>query len=484
MRPIRLSRLTVWLPVLVALVVTAGRVSAQCAITGPSEVCGEAVTLCAPDGEEVYEWTLPDGSQQFTQCITVTDPGTYSLRFIDPAVGTWSTPCTRTLSPNGPAPVITGPASGCTGSSVQLCGPSGDFVYQWAGPNGLGASTACVDLSASGTWMLRVHPMFDGCWSAWATQTVTFSTCSDPEPSPSPSPSPSPDPGPQPPVPNCPRAAWWWAQQCPDHDRSQQRLDASLVGSIAACVASHDTDLDGSLCGTMLAGHRTLRMRARRQVAAVWANVCAGALGVTTSDGRPVSLDGAAVVSLPEFQGTVNAWLQQAATTVSAMGASSGKSAKKAEDEACRKLIRVAWQVNHGIGVGPVCPPPGHEVSAAPASMESGIAFADPEPLAAELIDDFEASLAFGAIQPNPFKTRMAMAYVLTTTSPADVTIGVYDISGRLVRELVNGPVTPGSYVTTWDGLDASGVLVRGGLYFVLGRVGGERVQSRVTFVR
>src|SRR4029078_3374166 len=91
MRP-HLSRLTVWLTVLVALVALSSRVNAQCAITGPSEVCGSAVTLCAPDGAEVYEWTLPDGSQQWTQCITVTEPGSYSMRYFDPLAGNWTTP--------------------------------------------------------------------------------------------------------------------------------------------------------------------------------------------------------------------------------------------------------------------------------------------------------------------------------------------------------------------------------------------------------
>ena len=76
------------------------------------------------------------------------------------------------------------------------------------------------------------------------------------------------------------------------------------------------------------------------------------------------------------------------------------------------------------------------------------------------------------------------MAYAITTTASAEVSIGVYDLNGRLVRELVRGSLNPGEYVATWDGLDRNGAAVRGGLYFVLGRIGGERVQSRVTFVR
>jgi flagellar hook assembly protein FlgD len=78
----------------------------------------------------------------------------------------------------------------------------------------------------------------------------------------------------------------------------------------------------------------------------------------------------------------------------------------------------------------------------------------------------------------------MTMAYSITTAEAQDITIGVYDINGRLVRELVSGNRTPGEYVATWDGLDRNGAAVRGGLYFVLGRIGGVRVQSHVTIVR
>jgi hypothetical protein len=57
-------------------------------------------------------------------------------------------------------------------------------------------------------------------------------------------------------------------------------------------------------------------------------------------------------------------------------------------------------------------------------------------------------------------------------------------VSGRLVRELVRGSMAPGSYVTLWDGRDEHGVPVRGGVYFVSGRIDGQRAQTRVTLVR
>lgn len=256
------------------------------------------------------------------------------------------------------------------------------------------------------------------------------------------------------------------------------------MSTLGACVESHDAELDGGFCGTLLAGHRTLAVKAQRQVAAVWANVCAGAMGLTDRNGNAVALDPSTTVNVAGFQGTVDAWLTSASSTIVAVRGSN----ERHEREALRRLIRVAWSINHGIGIGTVCPrrDDGDDDSRSAlvvgAELSSAIGFADPEPLASELLDETESPLSFGAIQPNPFRTTMTMAYAVSATS--EVSIAVYDLNGRRVRELVSGTVTAGAYVTSWDGLDENGVLVRGGMYFVLGRIGGQRVQSRVTFVR
>ena len=47
------------------------------------------------------------------------------------------------------------------------------------------------------------------------------------------------------------------------------------------------------------------------------------------------------------------------------------------------------------------------------------------------------------------------------------LSIRVYDVSGRLVRNLVEGPVDPGSYETVWDGLTDSGENAASGVYFL-----------------
>jgi len=60
---------------------------------------------------------------------------------------------------------------------------------------------------------------------------------------------------------------------------------------------------------------------------------------------------------------------------------------------------------------------------------------------------------------PNPFTATTSISYTLAT--PGDVSLKVYDISGRLVATLVDGHQDAGEYVTTWEASDISS-----GVYF------------------
>ena len=68
-------------------------------------------------------------------------------------------------------------------------------------------------------------------------------------------------------------------------------------------------------------------------------------------------------------------------------------------------------------------------------------------------------------IVPNPFEDQARIAFGLTREE--EVRVGVYDLSGRLVTEIVRGTFGPGSEVVTWHGRSASGEKVSAGVYFV-----------------
>ena len=67
--------------------------------------------------------------------------------------------------------------------------------------------------------------------------------------------------------------------------------------------------------------------------------------------------------------------------------------------------------------------------------------------------------------RPNPFNPSTTIAYSLAGRSR--VTIRVYDLTGRIVRTLVDGEVESGEYVAVWDGTTDAGKRAASGVYFV-----------------
>jgi putative hemolysin len=74
--------------------------------------------------------------------------------------------------------------------------------------------------------------------------------------------------------------------------------------------------------------------------------------------------------------------------------------------------------------------------------------------------------------RPNPFTAQAILRYELP--SRADVSLGVYNVAGRLVRTLVAGAQTEGIHQVVWDGRDAAGEALPAGIYYGRLEVGGE----------
>jgi len=449
---------------------------AQCTITGPSMVCpGDSIELCGPSiSGASYIWRGPDDILYMTDCILVFDPGLYTLSVRDPISREWSEPCSLTVQTGRVnAPSITGATTTCSGTAVNWCGPSGNLEYAWSGPNGFVATTMCATVGDAGNYTLRVRPLPNGCWGDGSVQSLTVNIC--------PPPGPLPGPGN-----NCPRPAWWWALQCSGWDRRHTRISGSQLAAVASCVDDHSTALSWSddasgFTRTVRHEHRTLRHRARRQFAAAWANVCAGQMNLNPPSGLPVALDPSTPLDASLGGGTVGSWLTFADGELARLEGRSEHS--QSARESYRKLIRTGWHINHGRGIGSTCQ---SDLRAdAQMAVEEGMAASEAglEALPSELVEG-EGSLSMGSFEPNPFRTQTSMAFAVSTTSTVDVTIGVYDVSGRLIRELVRGPHAPGQYVARWDGTSTDGAAVRSGLYFIRGRVGAEQVQSRVPLIR
>jgi subtilisin-like proprotein convertase family protein len=65
---------------------------------------------------------------------------------------------------------------------------------------------------------------------------------------------------------------------------------------------------------------------------------------------------------------------------------------------------------------------------------------------------------------PNPFNPVTTLSYGVPRD--AEVRLSVYNVAGRLVRTLVDGPVEAGYHRVVWDGRDDRGVPTSSGVYF------------------
>ena len=84
--------------------------------------------------------------------------------------------------------------------------------------------------------------------------------------------------------------------------------------------------------------------------------------------------------------------------------------------------------------------------------------------------DALPKNMAIAGIAPNPFNPRTTIHFDVARTGR--VSLGVYDLRGHLVRDLVSERLEPGRHHAVWDGRDRSGRAAAAGVYFV--RMTGE----------
>jgi hypothetical protein len=87
-----------------------------------------------------------------------------------------------------------------------------------------------------------------------------------------------------------------------------------------------------------------------------------------------------------------------------------------------------------------------------------------------------------GNSYPNPFSGATTIKYTLTEAGR--VTIDVYNLSGKVVKQLVNDETLPGSYSVTWDATADNGSLVEDGFYFFKVRQGNQSVTQKMVLLR
>lgn len=91
---------------------------------------------------------------------------------------------------------------------------------------------------------------------------------------------------------------------------------------------------------------------------------------------------------------------------------------------------------------------------------------------------DVPAAFVLEAAYPNPFNPETTIAFEVLQADAGRVSLVVYDVLGRAVATLVDGPVGQGRHRYTWRGQDDQGRTVASGLYLYRLRV-GDQVATR-----
>jgi hypothetical protein len=116
----------------------------------------------------------------------------------------------------------------------------------------------------------------------------------------------------------------------------------------------------------------------------------------------------------------------------------------------------------------------------------------DSELLTIGIADPPEAAPAAAAVPvlypayPNPFNPQTTIRFLVPGEAGASrpVRLRIFDVSGRLVRELANGPFGTGEQTLTWDGRVGTGGRAPSGAYFLRLEVSGKALTSKVTLIQ
>jgi hypothetical protein len=90
--------------------------------------------------------------------------------------------------------------------------------------------------------------------------------------------------------------------------------------------------------------------------------------------------------------------------------------------------------------------------------------------------------VALSQSYPNPAWREVSIAFALPEAN--NVSLSVYDLSGRLVRSLYQGYAPAGAHVKRWDRRTSTGTIASPGVYFYALRTNGTQLTRRLVLVQ
>lgn len=83
---------------------------------------------------------------------------------------------------------------------------------------------------------------------------------------------------------------------------------------------------------------------------------------------------------------------------------------------------------------------------------------------------------------PNPFNPITKIRFQLDHQQR--INLEIFDVTGKLIRKLIDNIFNAGSHELFWDGKDAKGYEVHSGIYFYTLKSGSEYMTKKMTLLR
>lgn len=83
---------------------------------------------------------------------------------------------------------------------------------------------------------------------------------------------------------------------------------------------------------------------------------------------------------------------------------------------------------------------------------------------------------------PNPFNGQITLS--VSPREPGNYLVNIYDLSGRMIRNVFAGRLSNGQQDLRWDATDNNGLAVGSGVYFAVLQGNGERTILRLVYIR
>jgi hypothetical protein len=304
---------------------------------------------------------------------------------------------------------------------------------------------------------------------------------------------------------NCPRSAGFWSQQCAQKGNGSTKFSLQLVRVIAEHVDDLSAffewpagmELEG-LCATIPPDPpMSPKKQAKRQFAALLANVCAGDLELVPANDEPIYLSRDTEIFCPGLSaGTIGELLVEVDQSLLDLEPLLEK------DPGVRStygaIANCLDDINNGIGIGETCDLT-RSIVEMPGEGTDGIRIGTGEddpgdgsdappgigPSTGETTGDVNSStVRLWTVHPNPVRRGEAAIFsYVVPEGGANVGIAVYDVAGRKVADISSGFESGGVKTITWSVSGSNGRRLVHGVYFVRAIIGSQVKASRVLLV-